>query len=183
MGISWPVWYSYFLTWFCSFRHYINTICLVNWVNPWAFCKIQDGVQDGRQLQGFTMMDLFLQPLDRFRWSLGLFMCFPMYWIQCKYIWNHKEHITWWYFNYEAFLRHSTMHIFKKMTKITLINWTGLVWLVRVSAWQTFISNLRIFPKSEMAANSMDSPKWHPKWPPISGIHNDGPHSAASGQI
>ena len=36
------------------------------WVRLWAFFKIQDGVQDGHQLQGITMVDLFLQPLDRF---------------------------------------------------------------------------------------------------------------------
>ena len=73
MSIPWPVWYSFFLPWFCSLRHHINIICLVNWVHTWVFCKIQDGVQDGRQLQGFTTMNPFPQPLDRFRWSLGLF--------------------------------------------------------------------------------------------------------------
>ena len=117
MSIPWPDWYSFFRTWFCSFRHHINKICLVNWAHPWAFFKIQDGVQDDRQLQRFTMMDLIPQPIDRCLWSLGLFICFPMSWVQWKYIWNHKEHISWWNFNYEGFWCHSSLKIFMKMTK------------------------------------------------------------------
>ena len=42
----WLSWYSFFLTWFCSLRHHTNEIWLVNWVNHWAFFKIQDGGQD-----------------------------------------------------------------------------------------------------------------------------------------
>ena len=110
-------------------------VCLVNWLHTWAFCKIQDGVQDGRQLQGFTMMDVFQQPLDRFWWSLALFISFLMSWIQWKYIWNHKKHISWWYFNYEELLCHSSMQIFMNMKKITSMNWNKPVWIVRVSAW------------------------------------------------
>ena len=79
--------------------------------------KIQDGVQDGRQLQRFTMMDLFPQPIERCLWSLGVFRCFSMSWIQRKYIWNHNEHISWWFFNYEGFWCHSSIKIFMKMTK------------------------------------------------------------------
>ena len=40
-------------------------------VQMWAFLKIQDGVQDGRQLHGVSKMDFLLQSLGRFWWFLG----------------------------------------------------------------------------------------------------------------
>ena len=130
-------WYSFFLTWFCSSRHHINNICLVNWAHPWAFCKIQDGVQDGHQLQGFTRMDLILQSSDKFWWSLGLFICFPWCWIQWKHFRKYQLHVSWWNYHYKQFWCCSPMTIFMKKSKITLMDRYSLVWLAWVTVWQT----------------------------------------------
>ena len=78
-------WHRFYLTWFCSLRHHINTVCLVNW----AFFKIQDGVQDGRQPLGCTIRGLFLQPLSIFGWHLCFLICFRSPRIQWKYMRKH----------------------------------------------------------------------------------------------
>ena len=48
-------------------------ICKVNLVRMWAFFKIPDGDQDGRQRHGLPKMDLFLQTLDQFWLSSNVF--------------------------------------------------------------------------------------------------------------
>ena len=132
-----------FLTWFCSLKHHINKICLVNSLYFWEFIKIQDGVQDGRQLQGFTMIDIFLQPLDRIYWFLTLYICFFWFWIQWEYIWKHQKSVSWWYFNYYIVWCHLSM----KMTKdnINQVKQPGLT----------------------MAANFMDTQRWISFYSPL----------------
>ena len=103
-------WYCFLLTWFCTLRHHINKICLVNWLNPCAFCKLQDDVQDGRQPRDSQLWTSFCNPLTDFD---DLWVFFYIY----SYVLDAMEiHISF----MKHFLRHSTMPIFMKMTKDTI---------------------------------------------------------------
>ena len=92
---------------------------------------------------------IYPQPLDRFWWSLVLFLRFSRSWFQ----WNTFINIICKYHGDIKIMKHLFSLISENLHENDkkMINWNSPVWLVR------FFQKSKM--ASEMATNSMDSPK------------------------
>ena len=130
----------------------------MNWAHPWAFFKIQDG----RQLQRFTMMDLFLQ-------SLGTYLCFFSVFLYV-FLCHEFNGNTFWiikniYHGYIPIMKHfgvtQQWPFSWKWQRITLMDWNSLVWLVNVSVWHTKSRRLMKFKFGHFFKSKMASKDGH----------------------